>query len=61
MADETHVQRVERIAEQVRLFFCEAMPGVDIARIAALAADMMAAELTGETYAAKHPIARRHD
>lgn len=52
---EPHLARLQRIATATREFFEQAMPGVDIERIAALAADMMAAELTGATIAASSP------
>lgn len=52
---ETHMQRLERIVGETVRFFEAAMPADDVARVASLAADLMAKELTGETIAATEP------
>jgi hypothetical protein len=55
----THIERVERVANQTADFFVgmrdRPLSRTDIGRIAALAADLMAKELTGETMAATKP------
>jgi len=54
-AREAYLSTLERVVAQTVHFFEQGMPGVQIDRIAGLAADLMAKELTGQTIAASMP------